>query len=111
MASGLKASPRPSCTCVFWWTPLGFEVSEAASGEEAIAVAIAWKPALMVMDLAMPGMDGYETTRRILGTPELSKTVIIAMGASGDFGEAALAEGRAEDTTCFRNFAFGASTP
>ena len=46
-------------------TPLGFEVQEAANGEEAIARWHAWQPHLICMDLRMPGMDGYEATRHI----------------------------------------------
>ncbi|MEM9213338.1 MAG: DUF3365 domain-containing protein [Cyanobacteria bacterium P01_F01_bin.150] len=46
-------------------TPLGFEVQEAGSGEEAIALWQVWKPHLICMDLRMPGMDGYQATRHI----------------------------------------------
>ena len=63
-------------------TPLGFEVGDAASGEEALEVALEYKPELVVMDLAMPGMDGYEATRRLLSTPELFGAVVIASSAS-----------------------------
>ena len=44
---------------------VGFEVREAANGEEAIALWRAWQPHLIWMDKRMPGMDGLETTRRI----------------------------------------------
>ena len=63
--------------------PLGFEVAEAASGEEALAVAATEKPSLILLDLAMPGMSGYETARRIRSAPELSQsTILIASSAS-----------------------------
>jgi signal transduction histidine kinase/CheY-like chemotaxis protein/purine-cytosine permease-like protein len=45
--------------------PLGFEIGEAASGEECLAVAGAFQPHLIFMDLAMPGIDGWETIRRL----------------------------------------------
>jgi PAS domain S-box-containing protein len=63
-------------------TPIGFTIVEAEGGQEAIELAAAERPALIVMDLAMPGLDGYETTRRLRQLPVCSKTVIIASSAS-----------------------------
>ncbi|MEF7614675.1 ATP-binding protein [Aquincola sp. MAHUQ-54] len=45
--------------------PLGFEVVHAASGEEALARVAAVAPDAILMDLAMPGIDGWETLRRL----------------------------------------------
>lgn len=45
--------------------PLGFEVREAADGEEAIAQWEQWQPHLIWMDMQMPGLDGYAATRQI----------------------------------------------
>jgi len=45
--------------------PPGFEVREAANGEEAVAAWEQWRPHLIWMDLRMPVMDGREATRRI----------------------------------------------
>lgn len=63
-------------------TPLGFEVREAANGEEALAVWADWQPHLIWMDLRMPVMDGHEATRRIKATARGQSTVIIALTAS-----------------------------
>ncbi|WP_445302461.1 response regulator [Microcoleus sp. K4-B3] len=62
--------------------PLGFEVREATNGQEAIALHSTWKPHLILMDMLMPVMDGYEATRQIKKTLESRETIIIALTAS-----------------------------
>ncbi|XYI03586.1 AAA family ATPase [Sorangium sp. So ce1128] len=62
--------------------PLGFELLEADSGERALALTRERTPDVIVMDLAMPGMDGYEVTRRLRQRPELARVAIIASSAS-----------------------------
>ena len=62
--------------------PLGFEVREAANGQEAIEIWDFWEPHLIWMDMRMPVMDGYEATRRIKATTKGQATVIIALTAS-----------------------------
>jgi signal transduction histidine kinase/CheY-like chemotaxis protein len=61
--------------------PIGFELFEAEDGETALQMAVLHSPALILMDLSMPGMDGYETTRRLRQIPELRQSVIIASSA------------------------------
>ncbi|WP_437670801.1 ATP-binding protein [Sorangium sp. So ce131] len=66
-------------------TPVGFTLMEAEDGETALRLVLEGKegkPALIVMDLAMPGIDGYETTRRLRRHPELRDIVILASSAS-----------------------------
>lgn len=60
----------------------GFDVREADNGQHAIEVWEAWAPHLILMDMRMPEMDGYEATRYIKSTPEGSATSIIALTAS-----------------------------
>lgn len=61
---------------------LGFEVQEAANGQEAIELWERWRPHLIWMDMRMPIMDGREATRRIKATPRGQETVIIALTAT-----------------------------
>jgi CheY-like chemotaxis protein len=75
--------------------PLGFDVREAANGQEALAVWDDWRPHLIWMDMRMPVMDGHEATRLIKASTQGQDTVIIALTASAfhEEREAILAEG------------------
>ena len=61
---------------------VGFETNEASGGEEAIAKFESWSPHLVLMDIRMPLMDGYEATRRIKATEKGKLTPVIALTAS-----------------------------
>lgn len=58
-----------------------FPITTAASGEEALERAVAMRPDLILLDIMMPGIDGYETCRRIRSMPELVGTKIILVSA------------------------------
>jgi PAS domain S-box-containing protein len=60
---------------------LGFEVADASNGEEALAVAARLRPDLIVMDLVMPVMDGWEATRRLRMSPTGAEIPVIAVSA------------------------------
>ena len=62
--------------------PFGFELREAANGQEAVAIWDEWRPHLIWMDLRMPVMGGYEATRQIRARFNDQNTVIIALSAS-----------------------------
>jgi two-component system cell cycle response regulator DivK len=59
----------------------GYEVIVALDGEEGIAKARAEPPALILMDLSLPGMDGWEATRRIKADAQTSTIPVIALTA------------------------------
>ncbi|MCU0845967.1 MAG: response regulator, partial [Spirochaetes bacterium] len=61
---------------------VGFVTREVGNGEEAIGVFHEWRPRVILMDMTMPVMDGYEATRRIKADAQGKKTVIIAVTAS-----------------------------
>ncbi|MEH1868348.1 MAG: response regulator [Nostoc sp.] len=60
---------------------VGFEVCAAENGNEAIALWEKWQPHLILMDIQMPGIDGYETTRQIREREAGKDVVIIALTA------------------------------
>ena len=62
--------------------PLGFECREAANGLEALQSAQQDKPDLILMDLKMPGMDGYEATRTIRLIEPLKQVPVIVVSAN-----------------------------
>ncbi len=55
----------------------GFIAITASSGEEGIAAAKAEKPDLILMDVVMPGMNGFQATRALTRDPETSEIPII----------------------------------
>jgi two-component system cell cycle response regulator DivK len=72
-------------------TNAGYNMIEAENGEEAIAAASAGRPDLILMDIQLPILDGYEATRRIKADPSLNAIPIIVVTSyalSGDEGKA-----------------------
>ncbi|HBE18655.1 MAG TPA: hypothetical protein DEG17_13200 [Cyanobacteria bacterium UBA11149] len=63
-------------------TSVGFSVREANHGREAIEIAAIYSPHLILMDIQMPVMNGYEATQRIKAHPQGPTTAIIALTAS-----------------------------
>ncbi|MDM8562574.1 ATP-binding protein, partial [Candidatus Marithioploca araucensis] len=63
-------------------TSLGFDVIETVNGKDGLEKALAFKPDVILMDLMMPVMNGFEATRRIRQSSELRDVVIIAISAS-----------------------------
>ncbi len=68
-------------------TSAGYEMIEAVDGEEGVAMAAQHRPDLILMDIQLPVLDGYEATRRIKAQPELKHIPVIAVTSyalSGD---------------------------
>ena len=57
----------------------GYEMIEAENGEEALAAVATQRPDLILMDIQIPIIDGYEVTRRIKADPALRSIPIIAV--------------------------------
>ena len=62
----------------------GFETISAQSGREAVELAIKCRPALVLMDLKMPGMDGYEATRAIHANRHSRGIPVVGVSADCD---------------------------
>jgi CheY-like chemotaxis protein len=65
----------------FFLNDLGFAVVEAADGNEAVRLARQCKPVLILLDLCMPGIDGWEVTVQLRADPALEEVPILAMTA------------------------------
>jgi CheY-like chemotaxis protein len=76
-------------------TRAGFTVVVATDGAQGVAMAASEQPDLILMDLSLPVLDGWEATRRIKAAPETSRIPIIALSAHAMAGDAekALAAG------------------
>ena len=61
----------------------GFEVKKAHSGKEALEFMKNYKPDLVVLDVMMPEMDGFEVARQIRKNPGLEETHIVFLTAKG----------------------------
>jgi two-component system cell cycle response regulator DivK len=59
----------------------GYAVIEAANGRDGISKAKSDRPVLILMDIQMPVLDGYEATRQIKADPTLARTPIIAVSS------------------------------
>lgn len=59
----------------------GYRVEVAAEGREALQRIADWKPSVVLMDLSMPGVDGWEATRRIKANAATEDVVVIAVTA------------------------------
>src|SRR5258708_39035021 len=72
-------------------TSAGYEIIQAENGEEPLAAAARERPELILMDIQLPVLDGYEATRRIKANPAVRAIPVIAVTSyalSGDENKA-----------------------
>jgi two-component system cell cycle response regulator DivK len=72
-------------------TGSGYAVAEAVDGQAGVAKAQSEKPDLILMDIQLPIVDGYEATREIKADPNLKRTPIIAVSSFAMKGDEAKA--------------------
>ena len=70
-------------------TASGYDVVEAQTGEEGVALAADCDPDLVLMDLQLPGIDGAETMRRLRDGPLADYVPVVAVTASAMAGDQA----------------------
>lgn len=61
----------------------GYETRSALDGPAALEAAQVFRPELILLDIGLPGMDGYEVARRLRTQPHMDKTVLVAMTGYG----------------------------
>jgi CheY-like chemotaxis protein len=74
----------------------GYTVLQAERAEQGVAMARSARPALILMDVALPGLDGHAATRMLKADPETSRIPIIALTAHAMKGD----EERAREAGC-----------
>jgi two-component system cell cycle response regulator DivK len=72
-------------------TRVGFSVVVAPDGEQGVAMAASEAPDLILMDLSLPGLDGWEATRRLKVAPDTRAIPVIALSAHAMEGDRAKA--------------------
>jgi two-component system cell cycle response regulator DivK len=72
-------------------TTVGYELIEAVTGEEGVSMAEEHRPDLILMDILLPGINGYDATRLIKAQPALRAIPIIAVTSYALSGDAARA--------------------
>jgi len=61
----------------------GYDTAVASDGEEAIAVALEMQPEVIVMDVVMPGMNGFQATRRLSKNPGTANIPVVIVSSKG----------------------------
>jgi len=77
--------------------PEGYTIVEASSGEEALAAVVEERPDLVLLDIVMPGMDGFETCERLRAAPGSAVLPVIMVTASGEQEKVRAIEAGADD--------------
>jgi len=72
---------------VFTLQRAGFELIEAENGREALELAVQHEPSIILLDVMMPYMDGYEVCRKLRSNPGTANTPVLFLSAKGQHYE------------------------
>ena len=72
---------------------MGFRVAQVQDGRQALEAAIELNPSVILMDLSMPGLDGWQATRRVKTDPRTAHIPVIALTGYGDAEQSAARAG------------------
>ena len=75
----IEDNPHNRYLACFLLRARGWEVIEAEDGPDGLRVAADVAPAVILLDIQLPGMDGYEVARRLRANPSLAEVPIIAV--------------------------------
>lgn len=78
----------------------GFDVAQARTGDEALACIESTNPVAVIMDLSMPGLDGWEATRLIKSNPRTKNVVVIVVTGHATFDDSQRARAAGADDVC-----------
>ncbi|WP_437949613.1 response regulator [Sorangium sp. So ce296] len=79
----VEDNPDVAESLVMLLQALGHEVAMARSGPEALEAAPAFLPDVVLLDIGLPGMDGYEVARQLRRQPELERALLVALSGYG----------------------------
>ena len=86
----------------------GYDIHAAYNGEEGINMAYTIQPALIILDVMMPGLDGYQVCQQLKANPATADITVLMLTARGQVDERTL-KGKIAMTEQMRGFAVGAA--
>jgi two-component system, cell cycle response regulator DivK len=75
----IEDNPQNRYLVTFLLEHRGYEVLQAETGPQGLALAVETRPALILLDIQLPGMDGYAVARALQGDPRVAAIPIVAV--------------------------------
>jgi DNA-binding response OmpR family regulator len=76
----------------FLMTNRGYDTRTCGNGQEAVTIAAGFRPHLVLLDIMLPGQNGYEVCRTLRGNPDHANIKIVVLSAKGRDAEIARAQ-------------------